>query len=150
MLRLDHRALERLFAKVKANPAGPSREWVVSDLVSELLTHALLEEELLCPLIRTAVPRGQQLADAATEENRALKETLSRLQELDPNDHEREILLTHLQGGLRDHVGEEEEVLFVLLRAAVDEHRLAELARDLEEARRTAPRPLSAATPEWG
>ncbi len=111
-LTIDHRAVERLFAELRSKPVGQGREWVVGELVSQLLTHAFIEERVLYPAIRRVVPGGDELADAAVEEHRALTETLARLEALDPNDHEAEILLAHLQRDLRDHVDEEEGVLF--------------------------------------
>ncbi len=141
MLTTDHRGLERLFAEVRNKDADQAREWVVGELVSQLLTHAFIEEQVLYSAIRTAVPGGEELADAAVEEHQALEETLARLEAVDPNDHEAEILLAHLQRDLRRHVDEEEGVLFLMLRSELGERRLVEMAGELEEARRAAPRP---------
>ncbi len=141
MLSLDHRAIERLFADLKTKPAAQTREWVFTELVSHLLTHTFIEEEVLYPAIRTAVQGGDDLADASGEEHRTMKAKIARLEQLDPNDHETEILLAHLERDLGDHIDEEEGVLFIMLRSAVGEDRLVEMSADLEEARRAAPRP---------
>ncbi len=139
MLITDHRGIERLFADLSSKLVGQAREWVGGEFVSRLLTHAFVEEQVLYPAIRTAVPGDQELVDAALDEHQALKDTLARLQALDPNDHESEILLAHLHRDLRGHVDNEERVLFPMLRYSLGERRLAEMARELEQVRRAAP-----------
>ncbi len=137
VLILDHRVLERLFDDVKAKPLGDGREAALTCLVSELLTHLFVEEQVLYPAIRTALAGGDELVDSAVEEHQALKQTLARLEAVDPNDHEAEILLAHLQRDLRDHVEQEESALFLMFRSAVDEGDLLDMAELVERARET-------------
>ncbi len=138
-LTFDHKVVERLFDDLKAKPVGDGRKAVFMNLVSELLTHVFIEEHALYPAIRTAVAGGDELVDAAVEEHQALKTTLARLETLDPNDHEAEVLLAHLQRDFGNHMDQDEQVLFPMLRSAVDEGRLLDLAEVLERARKVAP-----------
>ncbi len=137
-LAIDHRVVERLFDDLKAKAVGGGREGVLMNLVSALRTHVFVEEHVLYPAIRTAVAGGDELVDGAVEEHQALKTTLARLETLDPNDHEAEVLLAHLQRDFGDHMDQEEQLLFPMLRSAVDEGRLLDLAEVLERARKTA------------
>lgn len=143
LLGRGHRAVEHVFAAIHAHPIGARREELVSELIYQLRVHAAVEEEIFYPAIRTEVTDGDVLAYGGTQDHQCIKEALAHLERLDPNDHEAELVLLQLKSDLREHVDEEEGVLFPAVRAEMDRARLAEIGRAVAKAREDGPQPSS-------
>ncbi|HEX2030702.1 MAG TPA: hemerythrin domain-containing protein [Actinomycetota bacterium] len=137
----DHAAVEALFARFERRAAevpNPNLD-VVRDITRELSVHAAVEEQVLYPLMREALPGGGELADHGIEEHQEIKERLAAIEALDPADEAwaREVMA--LIADVRHHVREEEDEQFPRLRAAVPSDRLTELARTVDRAKAVAP-----------
>ncbi len=130
-----HRALERLLADIDGQPIGARREELMSELISQLRLHTAIEEETFYPAISSEVTDGDVLAYRGFQDHQCLKEALVHLERLDPNDHEAELVLLQLRGDLREHVEEEEGVVFPAVRGEMHRARLAELGQAVAEAR---------------
>ena len=141
LLRSDHKAVEGLFKKFeKAGPnAHKTRQDLVEKIVEELSIHAAVEEQVLYPAARQAVPDVEDTVLESLEEHHVVKWTLSELDGMDPGDERFTPKVMVLIESVRHHVREEEGELFPALRRAMRRKELEELAQALEAAKKVAP-----------
>jgi hemerythrin superfamily protein len=141
LLRNDHRTVEGLFKKFeKAGPnAHKTKKDLVEKIVQELSAHAAIEEQVLYPAARQAVPDATDEVLEALEEHHVVKWTLSELDGMDPKNERFTPKVMVLMESVRHHVKEEEGTLFPQLRKAMARKELEELAQALEAARKVAP-----------
>src|SRR5436190_11042378 len=141
LLRNDHKAVEGLFKKFeKTGPnAHKTKQELVEKIVEELSIHAAIEEQVLYPAARPAVPDAEDDVLEALEEHHIVKWTLSELDGMDPADERYTAKVTVLIEGVRHHVQEEEGELFPKLRKAMKRKDLEDLAQALEAAKKVAP-----------
>jgi hemerythrin superfamily protein len=141
LLKNDHKTVEGLFKKFeKAGPnAHKTKRDLVEKIVEELSIHAAIEEQVLYPAARAAVPDANDEVLEALEEHHIVKWTLSELDGMDPTDERFTAKVTVLTELVRHHVEEEETELFPELRKAMKRKELEELAQALEAAKKLAP-----------
>jgi hemerythrin superfamily protein len=138
LLTADHAAVEGMFRQIESEVQGEARDRVVGDIVRELSIHAAIEEQVLYPVMRKALPDGETHVHQAIEEHQQVKETLAAIEKTDAAG-EREPLLVQLIGNVRHHVDEEETELFPKLQASVGRQELQELGAKLAAAKKMAP-----------
>lgn len=141
LLRNDHKTVEGLFKKFeKAGPnANKTKHDLTEKIIEELSIHAAIEEQILYPAARAAMPDATDEVLEALEEHHIVKWVLSELDGMEPTDERFKAKLTVLIENVRHHVQEEEGELFPELRKAMKRKELEELARALEEAKTAAP-----------
>lgn len=138
LLTTDHAEVEQMFRQVESMPESDSRNQLVGDIVRELSVHAAIEEQILYPAMRKALPDGDTLVQEAIEEHQQVKETLSAIERADSPD-QRDPLLVQLMGNVRHHVDEEETELFPKLRASIGQEELRTMGAELAKAKKLAP-----------
>ena len=138
LLTTDHAEVEQMFRQVESMPESESRNQVVGDIVRELSVHAAIEEQILYPAMRKALPDGDTLVQEAIEEHQQVKETLSAIERAG-SPSERDPLLVQLMGNVRHHVDEEETELFPKLRASIGQEELRTMGAELAKAKKMAP-----------
>lgn len=138
LLTTDHAEVEQMFTQVESLPEGEGRDRLVEGIVRELSMHAAIEEQVLYPVMRTAVPDGETLVQEAVDEHQQVKETLAAIERAGSS-VERDPLLVQLVGNVRHHVEEEESELFPKLRASVGREELREMGGKLAAAKKMAP-----------
>ena len=141
LLRNDHKTVEALFKKFeKAGPnAHKTKQDLVEKIVEELSIHAAIEEQVLYPAARDAVPDATEEVLEALEEHHVVKWTLSELDGMDPGDERFTAKVTVLIENVRHHVEEEEQELFPILEGALDSDTLEAMAKKLRMAEKLAP-----------
>src|SRR3954466_3491984 len=85
LLMRQHGDIHNLFDEVRATQ-GDARREAFQRLVRLLAVHETAEEEVVHPTARTAFDGGEQVVQDRLEEERAAKETLSSLDEMDTAD----------------------------------------------------------------
>ena len=142
----DHRRADELFQQYESQPAstdGERRRALVDQMIKELSVHATVEEEVLYPAIREALPEGEELASESLDEHRRVRELLAQLDGRDPSSAGYDQLVLQLIDDVRQHVEEEESDLLPRLREAISPERLAEMRTLMERVKQAAPdRPL--------
>ena len=138
LLTTDHAEVEEMFKQIESLPEGEARSEAVAGAVRELSVHAAIEEQVLYPAMRKALPDGDHLVQEAIEEHQAVKETLAAIERAD-SPSERDPHLVSLIGNVRHHVDEEETELFPKLRASITTSELQELGAKLASAKKLAP-----------
>ena len=137
LLTADHTEVEQMFRQVESLPGGGAQEELVQSIVRELSVHAVIEEQVLYPAMREALPDGDELVKEAIDEHQQVKETLAAIERADAT--ERGPLLVQLIGNVRHHVEEEETELFPKLRASVGNEELQAMGAKLASAKKMAP-----------
>lgn len=141
LLMREHRLAEQLFLQIDAAMAtgddGEQRQ-LAERILTELSTHAAIEEEVLYPAARR-IPDLAATVDRSEAEHKELETVLARLDGRNPGD-------TGFQDGFRrardlvaQHVAEEEGELLPSLRRSLSGDELVTLRDRLTEARRSAP-----------
>jgi len=146
LLTTDHAEVEAMFVRIEA---GGADDELVQDVVRELSVHAAVEEQILYPVMRKALPDGETFVHQAIAEHQQVKEALAGIEKAGPPP-EREPLLRQLMADVRHHVEEEEAELFPKLRASIGREELARMGAKLASARKMAPthpRPHAPNTP---
>lgn len=138
LLTTDHAAVEQMFRQIETLPEGDARSELVAGVVRELSVHAAIEEQVLYPAMRKALPGGDHLVHEAIEEHQQVKETLAAIERAE-SAAERDPHLVSLIGNVRHHVEEEEVELFPKLRASITTAELQEMGAKLAAAKKLAP-----------
>jgi hemerythrin superfamily protein len=150
VLEHDHREVEELFDQIEtATDAGERRE-LTDQMITELIRHAVVEEQYLYPAARERVPDGDALVDQEIADHNEVEEALKALEDIDSDDPNFMTTFRQMSENVKEHVKEEEEELFPKLRqhATVDE--LRELGEKVQRAKKlapTRPHPSSPDTP---
>lgn len=139
MLNNDHRMVEQLFRDYETAKNDQQRRGVVDILIRELSKHAALEELMVYPLAKHALPDGEQEIDHHLDEHMSVKKTLVALDEAGASRDETEKLVAALHKEIDEHVRDEEGQLWPKLRDAVDEEALVQLGEVLDQAKQVAP-----------
>ena len=111
LLTNDHAEVEQMFRQIESLPDGDAKDELVAEVIRELSVHAAVEEQVLYPAMRKALPDGDTLVQEAIEEHQRVKETLAAIERAE-TPAEREPQLVRLMGDVRHHVDEEETELF--------------------------------------
>ncbi|MDQ4132198.1 MAG: hemerythrin domain-containing protein [Actinomycetota bacterium] len=139
LLTEDHRRVEQIFVELESGTFNPeARDELVSQMVEELSVHAAVEEQVLYPAMRKALPDGDEQVDHAIEEHQEVKDKLAELEEMDET-HATTPVLRELIESVRHHVEEEEGELFAQLRQAIDHDELAKMGQAITAAKKVAP-----------
>jgi hemerythrin superfamily protein len=138
LLTADHAEVEAMFRRLETLPEGGSKDEVVQGIVRELSVHAAIEEQVMYPVMRQAVPDGETLVQEAVDEHQEVKETLAAIEKAE-SPGERGPLLDQLVADVRHHVDEEETELFPKLRASIGKVELQEMGAKLATAKKAAP-----------
>lgn len=138
LLTADHADVEQMFRQIETLPESDARSELVAGVIRELSVHAAIEEQVLYPAMRKALPDGDHLVQEAIEEHQQVKETLAAIERAD-SAAERDPHLVSLIGNVRHHVEEEETELFPKLRASITTAELQELGAELAAAKKLAP-----------
>ena len=140
VLKRDHRTVEQLFGQYQEATTSPERKKeVVNQITRELSVHAAIEEEILYPTVREALPDGDELAEESLREHQQAKQVLSDLDGMSGDDPEFDQRVGRLMEDFQHHVAEEEGEMFPKLQQVLDEGSLADVGRELEEAKKRAP-----------
>lgn len=139
----DHREVEDLFAQIEDTGNPLIQQGLVEHVITELVRHAVAEEQFLYPTARKALSDGDELADHELTEHAMAEELMTKLEKAL---HEGRAgtakfnqMVRTLMEEVRHHVSEEEAVLLPELRKACDPGDLAELGRKFDNAKKTAP-----------
>ncbi|MFF9204877.1 hemerythrin domain-containing protein [Streptomyces sp. NPDC014986] len=143
----DHREVEELFGKIEALPPGHKDRKVYADQATmELVRHSVAEEAYLYPAVREHVTGGDALADKELEDHATAERIMKDLESRDAGDAEFDRLIGSLMSEIREHIADEEQNLFPLLRASCSQDALDQLGDKVRQAKKTAPtRPHPAA-----
>ena len=134
LLEQDHRTVKSLFDQF-AQSGDPETALAICE---ELTIHALLEEELVYPVLATKV-QGQMAQEARREHDEA-KSIISQIESGIGRGEDVSALVQQLQQDVRHHVQEEEQEVFPKLAQAAGTEALGELGQRVAQSRAFSPR----------
>jgi iron-sulfur cluster repair protein YtfE (RIC family) len=133
LLKKDHRKVDGLFSKAKANEDGNNAP-VFKRINAELDTHAHIEEKIFYPYI---LERGDQelnrIVREGIEEHKQIKMFLADLAGLSGTSEQFRAKLKVLMEDVEHHVQEEEDEMFPMIRDQIGDAALQKLGQRLEK-----------------
>jgi hemerythrin-like domain-containing protein len=142
LLKQDHKEVKGLFKEFEA--AGEAQEARKGQLVSrilELLTvHTFVENELVYPEVRQALPALEDDVLESYEEHHVADLLCFELMSMSPSDERFDAKTTVLIENVRHHIDEEEQDWFPKVREGMGRKVLQEMGARLLEMKKAAPR----------
>ncbi|MEU7087259.1 hemerythrin domain-containing protein [Streptomyces achromogenes] len=138
LLMRQHGDIRNLFDEVEA-ATGDERRDAFRRLVRLLAVHETAEEEVVHPFVRHGVPGGEDVVRDRLAEERAAKEALAALDEMDTDDPEFLPRLARLRTDVQEHARAEERYEFTHIRRSTDVTNLAAMAKAVKAAEAMAP-----------
>lgn len=137
LLLEDHAKAKRLLEQI--GDPGVEQESLFRQIVKDLATHEVAEEEVVYPAVRSWVKDGEALADARIDEQQQAEVLLASMERMDPASPEFRSSLEELRSAVLEHATHEETEVFPALRRDVAPERLATLAQAYTVAKALAP-----------
>lgn len=141
LLRDDHRIVKKLFKDFFATTgrAHATRRRIADRIITELSIHSGIEEAVLYPRARVAVPRADMEVLEALEEHHIVKLTCAELEKMHPSDERFAAKMQVLMENVTHHIREEETELFPTLRKAFTRDEMLAMGEDLRAAKLVVP-----------
>ena len=130
ILTKDHATVKKLFKKYESlidNKGSKSeKQEVANSICQELTVHATIEEELFYPRVRKAL-KEKDLVDEAEVEHMTVKDLISQIESMDPDEEFYDAKVTVLAEYVQHHVKEEEDEMFPkVLKEKIDLQKMGE------------------------
>lgn len=150
MLLDHHREIRRLFDEFGSLSARPSKrkERVVAELITLLVKHAEVEEQVFYPAVRHEVAGQQDTIDESMEEHHAAELLVQELDGMASDTTRYDMKVHVLEEYMRHHLEEEEQDLFPDVAAQLSEQRRREIGRGMVAAWQVAPTRPHPASPQ--
>lgn len=129
-LTTDHHEVEDFFQQIHGLlPGDPRRKDVADKLTIELVRHSVAEETYLYPAVRAYLPDGDSIADKELDDHAAAERIMKDLEGCDADDPRFDGLVDKLMTEIREHIAEEESILFPACAAPARRRRSTNSAR---------------------
>ncbi|HEY3353667.1 MAG TPA: hemerythrin domain-containing protein [Polyangia bacterium] len=141
IIKNDHRIVENLFKQFE-NLDGRSpeqKQQIVTQLVKELSVHSAIEEQVLYPAVRDAIPAENDEVLQALEEHHVVKWELDEIEDMKPTDERYDAKVNVLIQNVRHHVEEEESEILPMLADQLTPAQLDQIGDKLQQAKKVAP-----------
>ncbi len=136
LLKQDHAEVKAMFAQYEelGDRAFASKQKLAEKICLELTKHAIAEEEIFYPAVRSDVDDSEDLVDEATVEHASAKELIAQIHAMDPHDDLYDAKVKVLGEYIDHHVQEEEEEMFPKAKKAATGKKLdlVELGRQIQ------------------
>lgn len=141
LLKADHKTVETLFRKFEqaGRNARKLKRKLVDQMVRELAIHAVIEEQVFYPAVRSKADAFEDDILEALEEHHVVKWLLKELENLPPEAERFDAKVKVLMENVRTHVAEEERELFPRVRKAFSPSELRDMAEALMLSKRASP-----------
>jgi hemerythrin superfamily protein len=138
ILTTDHHEVLELLGRIPgADPA--QRRDMADTIIAELMRHSVAEEMHVYPAMKDHLPDGESRVQHDVEEHQELVEVMKEWESVDSADPQFLEVLGRLEAVLRDHVSDEENDQFPLLRTHLTREQLVEIGAKVEAAKKAAP-----------
>ncbi len=138
ILTTDHHEVLDLIGQIPGADPGQRRD-MADTVIAELMRHSVAEEMYVYPAMKDHLPDGEGRVQHDVEEHQELVEMMKELEGIDSADPRFLETLGRLETVLRDHVSDEENDQFPLLRAHLSREQLVEIGGKVETAKKAAP-----------
>ena len=152
LLKQDHRTVKALFRRFERASKQSEKQRIGEEIIEELSVHAIIEEQLVYPLIR-ADKRMEELVLNALEEHNTVKLVLAELDKMKADDERYDAKMHVVSESVEMHIEEEEGELLPRLDKLLGAEEKTELARKIvamKQAVPNHPHPAAPDTPPGG
>ncbi len=127
LLKTDHRTVEELFARVKANEDGDNTA-TFQKIKTELDAHAHIEESIFYPyLMQNGDEELKKIVREGLEEHKQVKQLLAELDTREGTSPTFKAKITVLMENVEHHVEEEEDEMFSMAEEQIEDETLERL-----------------------
>ncbi len=137
----QHDEIRRLFREWDELSTRPSKrkEEVVREVITILVKHAKIEEQIFYPAVAAEVEGQERLVDESLEEHHAAELLLNEIDRMDPESGRFDAKVTVVKEMVVQHLDEEESVLFPQVVDQLPEERRREIGGAMLTAWKLAP-----------
>ena len=140
LLKADHKTVKGLFRQFeRAGDDQGLKKQVVNQIIEELTVHTFLENTIMYPAVREALPDLESDVMESYEEHHVADVLCLELLDLAPGNEHFDAKTTVLIENVRHHIEEEEQDWFPKVRKGMDRKDLLELGARIESARPRRP-----------
>jgi hemerythrin superfamily protein len=146
LLKEDHKKIRRLFKEFQAagENATVTKGKLVEQILEELTVHTYLENEVMYPSVRKALPDLEDDVLESYEEHHVADVLSLELAGMKPDDERFDAKTTVLIENVTHHIEEEEQEWFPKVREGLSRKELQALGQTMLDMRADAPRRPSA------
>ena len=150
LLETQHERFRELFEEFRGLAKRPSqkKQDLVRTMITELIKHAEIEEQIFYPAVREEVDGVEDLVDEDLEEHHAVELLLDELDKMSTEATRYDAKVTVVIENVEHHMKEEEEELFPKVRKQLKEERRREIGAAMEELWKVAPSRPHPASPD--
>lgn len=139
LLEHDHREVEQMFSEYEQATDPQEKRTLVDRIIIELVRHSEAEEQAVYPMIRTHIENGDSIVEHEIDEHSQAERLMKDLDGMDPNDPQFGVLMQQLMTAIKEHVDEEENVVFPQFRQTVSADELDKLGKTVEALKKIVP-----------
>jgi hemerythrin-like domain-containing protein len=139
LLEHDHREVEEMFREYEQATTPADRRTIVDKVIIELVRHAEAEEQAVYPMIRSHIDDGDALVEHEIDEHSQAERIMKELDGMDPVNPEFGVLMQQLMTAIKEHVAEEENVVFPQFRQTVSAEELDKLGKTVQALKKIVP-----------
>jgi len=147
----DHRAIESTFTEMKnSHNMDPNRKQeLAGQLIRMLVIHSMTEETELYPKLQNLIADGKNIEKHNIDEHKSLDLTLLQIEKTDPKDPVFDTLIKEAYSKFKDHITEEEAILFPAVRQHMDKIQLQTMSDRMNTVRQMVPTHPHPEAPLW-
>jgi hemerythrin superfamily protein len=142
LLKEDHKKIKRLFKEFQqaGDGARAKKGKLVEQMLEELTVHTYLENEVMYPAVRKAIPDLEDDVLESYEEHHVADVLCMELSTMSPDDERFDAKTTVLIESVTHHIEEEEQEWFPKVREGLGRKELRQLGEAMIAKREDAPR----------
>ncbi len=142
LLKEDHKRIRKLFKEFQqaGEDAKAKKGKLVDQIIEELTVHTYLENEVMYPAVRKALPDLEDDVLESYEEHHVADVLVMELYTMSPDDERFDAKTTVLIESVTHHIEEEEQDWFPKVREGLGRKQLQELGASMLKLREDAPR----------
>jgi hemerythrin-like domain-containing protein len=142
LLKEDHKRVRKLFREFQqaGEDARAKKGAIVDKIIEELTVHTYLENEVMYPAVRKALPDLEEDVLESYEEHHVADVLVMELSTMKPDDERFDAKTTVLIESVSHHIEEEEQDWFPKVRDGLGRKALQEIGADMLKAKKKAPR----------
>lgn len=117
LLRADHKLVSSLFSEYEKTQSITKKQQIVSQICTELVAHAKVEEEIFYPAVRRAL-KDKKVVPEAMVEQAVLKALIAQVQDVEPHGEIFDAKIKVISEYVAHHVKREQNEMFPKAKAA--------------------------------
>jgi hemerythrin superfamily protein len=131
LIRMDHAKVNTLFAELQQSNDPKKIQEYFGQIYKDLNVHALAEEEVVYPRVRSFYSDTQELYDEQSE----MKQLMEEIKSTSPSSSEFKDKVKQLMDVVMDHVRQEESTMFAAIRDNLSSQESEQLATQFKSAK---------------